>query len=178
MQHADGHTHLSHKVDASVDLETGIIAATGADLANVSDQVDCLERIDEAKAALEERGLSPATVAADKGRHSGGNLAGIEQRGLIPLISSPNQNRGEPGFGRADSRCDSEGDMLSCPAGQILTRLSKTDKIARHYKAKGSVCKSCPNSGVCTKNPRGRVRCMKVWFEPIGSGCTRRRRDP
>ena len=26
MQHADGHTHLSYKVGASVDLETGIIA--------------------------------------------------------------------------------------------------------------------------------------------------------
>jgi transposase len=49
MQHADGHTHLSYKVDASVDLETGVILSAGADLANVSDQSDCPERVDEAK---------------------------------------------------------------------------------------------------------------------------------
>ena len=37
MQHADGHTHLSYKVDATVDLETGVIVSAGAELANVSD---------------------------------------------------------------------------------------------------------------------------------------------
>jgi transposase len=167
MQHADGHTHLSYKVDATVDLETGVIVSAGADLANVSDQADCLERVDEAKAGLEERGLSPVAVVADKGHHSGENLAGIEERGLIPLISSPNQNRGEPGFRREDFRYDSECDTLTCPVGQILTRLSKKDKIARHYKAKGSVCRSCPNSGICTKDRRGRTASISVYEDLI-----------
>jgi uncharacterized membrane protein YfcA len=30
MQHADGHTHLSYKVDTTVDLETGVIVVAGA----------------------------------------------------------------------------------------------------------------------------------------------------
>lgn len=167
MQHADGHTHLSYKVDASVDLETGVIVAAGADLANVSDQSDCLERVDEAKEALEERGLSPVAVVMDKGHHSGENLVGVEERGLVPLISSPNQNRGAPGFRRDDFRYDSESDTLICPAGQILTRLSKKDKITRHYKAKCSVCRSCPNFGVCTRSRNGRAVSISVYEDVI-----------
>jgi len=167
MQHADGHTHLSYKVDATVDLETGVIVSAGTDLANVSDQSDCLERVDEAKQALEERGLVPVVVVADKGHHSGENLVGIEQRGLVALISSPNQNRGEPGFRRKDFRYDSECDTLICPAGQTLTRLSKNDKIARHYKAKGSVCRSCPNFGLCTKDRRGRAVSVSVYEDQV-----------
>ena len=167
MLHADGHTHLSYKVDATVDLETGVIVSAGADLANVSDQADCLERIDEAKQALEERGLVPAAIVGDKGHHSGENLAGIEERGLIPLISSPNQSRGAPGFRRENFRYDAESDTLRCPAGQILTRLSKKDKIARHYKAKGSVCRSCPHFGTCTRNTNGRAVSISVYEDVI-----------
>jgi transposase len=167
MQHADGHTHPSYKVDATVDLETGVIVSAGADLANVSDQSDCLERVDEASQALEERGLVAVAVVADKGHHSGENLVGIEERGLVPLISSPNQNRGAPGFRREDFRYDSEADTLTCPAGQVLARLSKKDKIARHYKAKGSVCRSCPNLGMCTKDRRGRAVSISVYEDVV-----------
>ena len=167
MQHADGHTHLSYKVDASVDLETGVIVSAGADLANVSDQSDCLERVDEAKGALEERGLIPVAIVADKGHHSGENLVGIEERGLIPLISSPNQNRGAPGFRREDFRYNSDTDTLICPAGQLLTRLSKNDKIARHYKAKCSVCRSCPNFGICTRSRNGRAVSISLYEDVI-----------
>ena len=167
MQHADGHTHLSYKVDASVDLETGVIVAAGADLANVSDQSDCLERVDEAKSALQERGLVPVAIVADKGHHCGENLVGIEERGLIPLISSPNQNRGAPGFRREDFRYDAESDTLTCPVGQTLTRLSKKDKIARHYKAKGSVCRSCPHFGICTQSRNGRAVSISVYEDAV-----------
>ena len=154
--HPDGHTHLSYKVDATVDLETGVIVSAGADLANVSDQADFVGRVDEAVEALADRGLDPEVVVADKGHHSGENLAGIEERGLVSLISSPNQNRGKPGFRRDDFAYEAETDRLICPGGQVLSRLIKKDESSRHYKAKGSVCQSCPNFGVCTTNKRGR----------------------
>lgn len=154
--HPDGRTHLSYKVDATVDLETGVIVSAGADLANVSDQADFMERVDEAVEALEDRGLDPEVVVADKGHHSGENLAGLEERGLVSLISSPNQNRGQPGFRRDDFVYEAETDRLICPEGQVLSRLKKKDESSRHYKAKGSVCQGCPNFGVCTTNKRGR----------------------
>ena len=163
MQHSDGHTHLSYKVDTTVDLETGVIVSAGADFGNVSDQSDCLARVDEAKEVLKSRGLSPVTVVGDKGHHSGENLAGIEERGLIPLISSPNHNSGKPGFRREDFNYDADSDTLICPAGQILTLSAKKDPHARHYKGKGSVCRSCPNFGVCTMDKRGRTVMVSVY---------------
>src|SRR5215212_462669 len=120
MQHADGHTHLSYRVDTTVDLETGVIVSAGAELANVSDQADFLQRVDEATETLAERGLELQAVVADKGHHSGENLAGIEERGLVGLISSPNTCRGEPGFQRIDFRYDAERDLFVCPAGVEL----------------------------------------------------------
>jgi len=167
MQHSDGHTHLSYKVDATVDLESGVIVAAGANFGDASDQSDCLERVDEAKASLEERGLKPIAVVGDKGHHSGENLVGIEDRGLIPLISSPNHNRGKPGFRREDFIYDQTSDTLICPCGQMMTRLSKGDGSARHYKAKGSVCRSCPNFGVCTTDRRGRAVMVSVYEEQM-----------
>lgn len=93
--------------------------------------------------------------------------AALEERGLSPLISSPNQNRGATGFRREDMRYDSESDTLTCPAGQILTRLSKEDKMARHYKAKGSVCRSYPNFGICTRNRNGRAVSISVYEDVV-----------
>ncbi len=162
MQHPDGHTHLSYKANASVDLETGIVVQAGAEQANLSDQADFLGRVDEATAALEERGLSPAVVVADKGHHCGENLAGLDERGVVGLISSPNGNRGAPGFRREDFFYDEEREFLVCPAGQMLIRLSNSDKTHRYYKGKGKVCKKCPHFGVCTRSPRGRVVSISV----------------
>jgi len=157
MQHSDGHTHLSYKIDTTVDLETGIIVNVGADHANVSDQSDFLERVDEAEAALAERGLELQTVVADKGHHTGENLAGLDERGILGLVSSPNTNKGKPGFRREDFRYDEKRDSLTCPMGHELTRLPKSDRTHRHYKAKGRACKACPHFGECTKSERGRA---------------------
>ena len=117
MQHADGHTHLSFRVDTTVDLETGVLVVAGAEYANVSDQADFLGRVDEAEATLAERGLGLLAVVADKGHHSGENLAGLAERELVGLISSPNSTRGQPGFRREDFTYDAERDQFVCPAG-------------------------------------------------------------
>lgn len=165
--HADGHTHLSYKVDTTVDLETGVVVSAGADFANISDQADCLERIDEAIEALRERGLEPAVVVGDKGHHSGVNLVGIEERGLVPLIASPNQSKGSPGFRRDDFSYDEGRDCLVCPAGQMLYRVGKKDATHQRYRTKGKVCEACPNFGVCTKEPRGRTVSVSVYEDEV-----------
>jgi transposase len=167
MQHADGHTHLSYRVDTTVDLETGVIVSAGAQYGNMSDQADCLERIDEATAALEDVGLKAEVVVADKGHHSGENLVGIEERGLVPLVSSPNRKRGEEGFRREDFVREVLTDTLICPAGQVLNRQSNRDDGARHYKAKGSICRACPNFGVCTTSMSGRAVAISVYEEQV-----------
>jgi transposase len=156
IQHSDGHTHLSYKVDTSVDLETGIILCAGAEPANVSDQTDFLERVDEVTETVSEMGLNVEVIVADKGHHSGENLAGMEQRSPVALISSPKTSRGKAGFRREDFVYDSERDELICPAGQVLSRLSRKDSTSRYYGARPKACRSCAHFGVCTKNKNGR----------------------
>ena len=156
IQHSDGHTHLSYRVDTSVDLETGIILCAGAEMANVSDQTDFLERVDEVTETVSEMGLNVEVIVADKGHHSGANLAGMEQRSPVALISSPKTSRGKAGFRREDFVYDSQRDELICPAGQVLSRLSRKDSTSRYYGAKPKACKTCPHFGVCTNNKNGR----------------------
>ena len=167
MQHADGHTHLSYKVDTTVDLETGVIVAAGAELANVGDQADCLQRLDEAIEALEERGRIPEVVVTDKGHHCGENILGIQERGLVPLVSSPSRQTGRPGFERDDFSHDAERDLLTCPVGEALRPLANSDQTHRYYKAKGRICKKCPHFGVCTTSKTGRVVSVSIYEEVI-----------
>jgi len=155
-QHADGHTHLSYRVDTTVDLETGVIVTAGAALANVSDQADFLFRVDEATETLAERGLAVQAVVADKGHHSGENLAGLEERALVGLISSPTTARGKPGFQREDFRYDPERDLFVCPMGVLLRRRQMPPGAAPQYQARGKDCRQCPHFGVCTKSKTGR----------------------
>ena len=155
MQHNDGHTHLSYRVDTTVDLETGVIVTAGAELAHVSDQTDFLERVDEAEVVLAERGLELVAVVADKGHHSGENLAGLAERGLVGLISSPRTERGAPGFQRVDFTYDPETDTFRCPAGKVLRRHG-AERSAERYQARGSDCRTCPHFGVCTQSKSGR----------------------
>jgi len=155
MQHADKHTHLSYHLDATVDLESGVIVGVGADYADHSDQQTCLDRVDEAVENVEAVGGMPQMIVADKGHHSGENLRGIEERGLIPLISSPCQARGAEGFRRADFVYAEETDSYTCPAGQVLMRrMSRQD--TKLYQARGAACRACPHFGVCTKSKTGR----------------------
>jgi len=154
-------------VDTSVDLETGIITNAGASFGDVSDQSDFLERVDEATETLAERGLSVEVVVADKGHHSGENLAGMEERRPVALISSPNTTRGKPGFRREDFCCDEQNDSLICPMGKVLSRVSKQDKSSRQYRARGSACRGCPHFGVCTTSKTGRSVSISAYEELI-----------
>jgi len=99
-----------------------------------------------------------------RGHHSGENLAGIEERGRDPrVIASPKSElRAIRVFGARISPMDADTDTLTCPAGQILTTKRKKDPNARHYKGRGSVCRSCPHFGVCTTDRRGRAVMVSV----------------
>jgi transposase len=177
MQHADGHTHLSFRVDTTVDLETGVLVVAGAEYANVSDQADFLGRVDEAEVTLAERGLELKAVVADKGHHSGENLAGLAERELVGLISSPHSTRGQPGFRREDFTYDAERDLFVCPVGMVLRRRQLPEGVARQYQARGSDCRGCPHFGVCTKSKTGRSLSVPVHEELIQANRARVR-DP
>jgi len=173
IQHADGHTHLSYRVDTAVDLESGVIVTAGAEWANVSDQADFLGRVDEAVEVLAARGLELQAVVADKGHHSGENLAGLVERELVGLIASPNTARGKPGFQREDFRYDPERDVLVCPVGVLLRRRQLPEGAAPQYQARGRDCRQCPHFGVCTKSKTGRSVSVPVHEELISENRAR-----
>jgi transposase len=167
MQHSDGRTHLSYRVDTTVDLETGVIVSAGAEPANVSDQADFLGRVDEVDAILADRGLELHAVIADKGHHSGENLAGLVERELLGLISSPNTQRGQPGFRREDFIYDAASDTFICPVGMLLRRRKGEERVSRQYQARGRQCRACPHFGVCTTSKTGRSLSVPVHEELI-----------
>lgn len=121
MVHADTHTALSCRVDATVDLETAVSAAARASPATESDLQTCLRRVDEAVEHRAELGLSPVAAVLDKRHHCGENLPRIAERGLAPLVRSPRRRTGPEGFGRDDYVDDEASDTCRCPADETLT---------------------------------------------------------
>jgi hypothetical protein len=160
-------------VDTTVDLETGVIVAAGSSFANISDQADFLEHVDQAREVLRERGMDVVAAVADKGHHSGENLAGLEERDLIGLVSSPNANKGAQGFRRDDFVYDEDADALICPAHERLSRQKNRDQSHRYYKGRGSVCRRCPHFGVCTKSKSGRVVSVSIYEDLIKANSER-----
>jgi len=155
--HPDGHTALSYRLDATVDLDTGAIVQIGAAPGDVRDSVDLPQRVEEAKENLAQLGLQPAALTADRGHHSEENLAEVEAQQLVPIIPQRTP-AGQPGFGPEDFTYLPEADEYRCPAGQALTRryCARADKPAR-YRAAGRTCRACAHFGQCTSSPQGRV---------------------
>ena len=165
--HPDGHTGLSYRLDATVDLETGAVVQIGAEPGNVRDNVDLPQRLEEAKANLEELGLRPTCVTADRGHHSQENVVELEALGIDPIIRARAQ-AGPAGFREQDFAYRAEQDVYLCPAGVRLRRRSSSSAQGRVlYRAEGENCRQCEHFGVCTKSAAGRSilragRCEEV----------------
>jgi len=99
----DGRTHLAHKAEHAVDVDTGaIIAVTvqGADAGDTETIEQTLEEAGKQLDAVESKviggRLHPdglAEVVADKGYHSDRTLVQLEDQGLRPYVSEPDRGR-------------------------------------------------------------------------------------
>ena len=97
----DGRTHLAHKAEHAVDVDTGAIVAVtvqGADEGDTTTIENTLEEAEEQLDALMEKtdkvhpdGLSE--VVADKGYHSDRTLVELEDQGLRSYVSEPDRGR-------------------------------------------------------------------------------------
>ena len=154
--HPDGHTALSYRLDATVDLDTGAVVQIGAEPGKVCDNVDLPQRLEEAKANLEELGLTPTDVTADRGHHSEENVIELEALGIDPIIRA-RAPAGPPGFREQDFGYLPDEDVYVCPAGQRLARRGSLSAKGRvHYRASGQSCGQCEHFEVCTKSAKGR----------------------
>ena len=99
----DGRTHLAHKAEHAVDVDTGAVIAVTVQGAHEGDTDTIEQTLEEAEKQLEavtvktEGGrLHPdglAEIVADKGYHSDRTLLELEMRGLRPYISEPDRGR-------------------------------------------------------------------------------------
>lgn len=97
----DGRTHLAHKTEHAVDLETGAVIAVALYPATSGDTQTVSETLCEAgenicETAAGEHGVKaegPVNVVLDKGYHSNDVLLTLQQWGVRAYCSEPNRGR-------------------------------------------------------------------------------------
>src|ERR1700730_8815993 len=95
----DGRTHLAHKAEHAIDLETGAMVAVtlqGADAGDTTTIIEtaiaAAEQIEDAQAGVTE----PQTfdeIIADKGYHSNQTMVDLDAVGLRSYIAEPDRGR-------------------------------------------------------------------------------------
>jgi transposase len=99
----DGRTHLAHKAEHAVDVDTGAIIAVTVQGADKGDTTTIEKTLEQAEQQLEtvmdrtEPGLvhpdGLSEIVADKGYHSDRTLIEIEDHGLRSYVSEPDRGR-------------------------------------------------------------------------------------
>ena len=92
----DGRTHLAHKAEQAVDLETGAVVSVTVQDANAGDTTTLVETLTTAAEHLET--VRPDAdvvreVVADKGYHSNQTLSEFADVGVRTYISEPDRGR-------------------------------------------------------------------------------------
>lgn len=92
----DGRTHLAHKAEHAVDLETGAVVAVTVQGADQGDTTTSKKTLIEAAEQIETvvpDSDGPKEVVADKGYHSNQALVDLEAVGVRSYISEPERGR-------------------------------------------------------------------------------------
>jgi len=98
----DGRTHLAHKAEHAVDMDSGVIVAVTVQDADAGDTSTMPKTLAEAEGHLDKLMAKPALldkvaglqeVVADKGYHSTASLLALEDSGWRPYLSEPDRGR-------------------------------------------------------------------------------------
>ena len=95
----DGRTHLAHKAEHAVDMETGAIVAVtlqGADVGDTTTIIEtaiaAAEQVEDAQANVDDR-QSLEEIVGDKGYHSNQTLIDLDAVGIRSYVSEPDRGR-------------------------------------------------------------------------------------
>ena len=111
----DGRTHLAHKAEHAVDMETGAVVGVTLQPADQGDTQTVYETVEEATDQLREVADDPRTagrlgegwmreVVGDKGYHSGQVLVDLEELGIRSYTSEPRRKGRRHWTGREGER--------------------------------------------------------------------------
>lgn len=110
----DGRTHLAHKAEQAVDMDSGAVLAVTVQPADAGDTTTLYETLEKTCQTLEEVAEDPETadcahdslmeeVVADKGYHSNATMTELQAMEIRSYVSEP--DRGERNWeGRPDAR--------------------------------------------------------------------------
>jgi transposase len=143
----DGRTHLAHKTENAVDLETGAVVGVTLQPADTGDTTTMIETLTTASEQVEKvLRKEIKEFVADKGYYSTERIADMEQIGLRSYVSEPKQRRRRwRGNGEAQAAVygnrrrirGKRGKALLRRRGELLERpfahLYETGKMRRVY---------------------------------------------
>jgi transposase len=147
---------VGYNVQTAVDTEHHLIVAH--EVTNKgSDRRQLTKMASKAKAELQSKRLS---VVADRGYYNSRELRSCEQAGIDAYVpnSATSNNKAKGQFDKRDFVYKAEVDEYVCPAGQSLTRRTRThqgDLIIDRYWS--SECQTCSLKPQCTTGKERRV---------------------
>lgn len=90
----DGRTHLAHKAEHAVDLDTGALLAVTLHAADAGDSTTVTATLDDAAQGVTAVDAGPIAVSVlDKGYHADAVLLALEERGVQSYVAEPKRKR-------------------------------------------------------------------------------------
>ena len=147
---------VGYNVQIAVDTKHHLIAAH--EVINVgSDRSQLAKMATQARTAM---GVEDLTVVADRGYYTGTEILACEEAGITTYLPKPrtSSNRAQGLFDKRDFIYVADDDEYRCPAGERLTRRTKTHPDGLTvYRYWTSVCQTCSLKSRCTPGKERRV---------------------
>ena len=146
---------LAYKDHRAVDDERGVILATQATSAAVTDEGQLMPVVQE---VIFRQGVVPEAVAADTIYGATDNYRDLTVMGIVPFIPRKRSPHRKGQFGKEHFTYLQAMDCYRCPAGELLKPQSERRTRSRYltYRASGPTCASCALRSQCVrgKSPR------------------------
>jgi transposase len=130
----DGRTHLAHKAEHAVDLESGAVVAITLQAADLGDTTTVHATLKEAQtnaALINDRGVEEAVL--DKGYHSGEVLIDLHQEGVRTYVPEPERgNRNWDGKLLEKKRVEANRRRVQSERGKALQKL-RSEHVERSF---------------------------------------------
>jgi len=152
----DGRTHLAHKAEHAVDLNSGALVAVTLQAAGQGDSATVAQTLSEARANAEflsESGVQG--VVADKGYHSGAVLAPVEEAAVSTVIAEPERGR------RNWSGREAERDLVYANRGRVRSERGRRLLKLRSELVERSFAHMYDTGGMRRTHLRGRDNILK-----------------
>lgn len=156
---AGGEALAGYNVQQAVDTQHGFIVAHEVTTER-NDHTSLAPMASKAQDVLEAEELM---VITDCGYANGAHAQACEQRRITPVVPQPqpSQTRAAECYPKTMFSYEAASDTYRCPAGEILTRYKRDQKLQTDYYGT-KACEHCPLRANCTRSRRRSI--ARSWF--------------